>query len=278
MPAIITIPLTTSTPLFFDETWPLERLFHQTLDQSQSLSAGPRNDQVKAYTLSSIWRMKGRGLPVSGSIKTMTYLWRVCLLDDTLTSRFLEGLEVAKTLSLNGQSLTVGQAALEEWTYERLAQQAQTRAEARPTALCYIDLEFMTPVILRRLGLPLPLPDPVLIFHHYLHCWDTFAPRELWFNINILDGVEAHLALIEHQLETRQVKPDGQRVKTGFLGQATYKMMDWQKLGVEFLGTLHTLARFGEFCGTGELTTHGLGQTRYLRRGRKRYKGGSVKP
>jgi CRISPR/Cas system endoribonuclease Cas6 (RAMP superfamily) len=109
----------------------------------------------------------------------------------------------------------------------------------------------------------------VLVFHSLLLAWDTFAPRDLWVNINLLDAVEAHLAVTEHRVETRPVRVADERLRTGFLGQVTYKMMAWEKLGAEFLGTLHMLARFGEFCGTGELTEHGLGQTRYVKGGKR---------
>ncbi len=262
MPTTITIPLTTSTPLFFDEAWPLEELFSETLARPKGPGISQPNNKPKPYTLSPIWRERRRGLSTLETIKTTTYHWRVCLLDEALVPPFLAGLEAAPTLNLNGNSLLAGPVAVKKLAYEQLAQQAQARAKANPQARRHLNLEFVTPVVLRRSGVPMPLPDPVPVFHHYLRCWDTFAPRELWVNVNVLDAIEAHLALIEHQLETRSVKPDGERIKTGFLGRVTYKMMAWQKLGTEFLGVLHMLARFGEFCGTGELTEHGLGQTR----------------
>ena len=268
MPTTLTIPLATTERLFFDEDWPLESLFLDTLDRIQVSKLLHQKNNLKSYTLSPVWQQRQQGVPVSEKSDLNQYRWRVCLLDDSLTPHVLEGLEATQTLNLNNHVLAVEQVEVETLTYEQFVQKAQARAKAK--AGRFFDLEFVTPVILHRHSIPFPLPDPVQVFHHYLLAWDTFAPRELWVNINVLDAIEAHLALVEYQLETRQVKPAGKRSQTGFLGQVTYKMMAWEKLGMEFLGTLHTLARFAEFCGTGELTECGLGQTRYLQRGKKK--------
>ncbi|MEW5958288.1 MAG: CRISPR system precrRNA processing endoribonuclease RAMP protein Cas6 [Chloroflexota bacterium] len=266
MPTTLTIPLTTTEPLFFDEAWPLEALFLETLARSTTPVKLPEQLRLKPYTLSPVWPEKQRGVPAANRSGEQAYHWRVGLLDDSLAASFLEGLSAAKTLNLAGHSLAVGRARAEEWPYENLGQRVQAQVKTRPEARREIGLEFITPVVLRRHGIPMPLPDPVLVFHSWLLAWDTFAPRELWVNINLLDAVEAHLAVVEHQVETRSMRVADERLRTGFLGRVRYKMMAWEKLGAEFLGTLHMLARFSEFCGTGELTEHGLGQTRYLKR------------
>ncbi len=265
MPAAITISLTTTERLFFDETAPLERLF---LDILTAGTPAPKDHRLKPYTLAPIWLHRQRGIPAEEKQGHLEYQWRVSLLDDVLTKPFLGGLKTEPTLKLNGHLLAVGPVKTETQTYAQLAK--NSRGNPGTPSERYFNFEFITPVILRRHNLPFPLPDPVAVFHHYLLAWDTFAPRELWLNINILDAIEAHLALVEHQLETRQAKPDGKNPKTGFLGQATYKMIAWEKLGAEFLGALHRLARFAEFCGTGELTERGLGQTRYKQQGKQR--------
>jgi CRISPR/Cas system endoribonuclease Cas6 (RAMP superfamily) len=105
----------------------------------------------------------------------------------------------------------------------------------------------------------------VLVFRHYLSAWDTFAPRELWINFNLLDAVQYHVALGEHRLETRHIQWGNKRTVAGFLGGAVYMVHRWQKLGAEFLGHLQMLARFGVFCSTGEGAARGLGQTRLLK-------------
>ncbi|MFC1976140.1 CRISPR system precrRNA processing endoribonuclease RAMP protein Cas6 [Chloroflexota bacterium] len=259
MPTTLTIPFTTTERLFFDETWPLERLFLDILTAGRPASL--KNERLKPYTLSPIWLYRQRGVPAEEKQGHLVYQWRVSLLDDSLTGLFLDGLKATPTLKLNSHLLAIGPVKTQTQSYAQLAKTSQ--GSTRPPSERYFNFEFMTPVILRRHGLPFPLPDPIAIFHHYLLAWDTFAPRKLWININVLDAIEAHLALVEHQLETRQVRPDGKAPKTGFLGQATYKMMAWEKLGSEFLETLHRLAHFAEFCGTGDLTECGLGQTRY---------------
>lgn len=267
MPTTLTIPLTTTERLFFDEAWPLERVFVDLL-AGEPRPLGEKNG-LKPYTLSPLWPKPQRRVAVSDRRDRWEYDWRVCLLDETLTPNVVARLEAGHTLDLDGRSLAVGSVGVETCCYEQVARQAQ--AKAKTNAKRYFDFEFLTPVILRRQALPFPVPDPVVIFHHYLLAWDTFAPRELWVNINTLDAIEAHLALVEHRLETRPVLLAGERPKTGFLGQATYKMMAWEKLGEDFLGTLHMLAHFAEFCGTGQLTACGLGQTRYRSKRNKRH-------
>jgi CRISPR-associated endoribonuclease Cas6 len=266
MPTAITLHLEASDPLFFDETWPLEELFRETLATSGQAGRGtePEERAPKPYTLSPIRRDSARPPSPQELLDGSAYRWRICLLDDGLAPRFLAGLEGTKTFNLDGKPLTVRNVTTENASYEQIVREAQDYAHVLPNRARRLQLTFITPVILRRSGLPMPLPDPILVFRHYLDCWDTFAPRELWVNVNLLDAIEFHLALTEHQLKTRRVVSGGKRAGIGFLGRATYEATVWRKLGAEFLGTLHTLARFAEFCGTGELTTRGLGQTRYM--------------
>jgi CRISPR-associated endoribonuclease Cas6 len=270
MPAVVTIQLEAPNPLFFDEAWPLEGLFLEILQRSQPHPLGTerRNRELKPYTLSPIWHAYDRQLSVSGGVPEgeipTAYQWRAGLLDDALTSHFLHGLEGLETLSLEGKRLNIGNVATEERTYHDIVEQAQVLVSNRPDEQRRIHLEFLTPAILYRSGLPMPLPDPSLVFRHYLSAWDTFAPRELWANFNLLDAVTFHVAVTKHRLETRRVQLAGGKTKVGCLGKITYTAMAWRKLGAEFLARLHMLAQFSEFCGTGELTTHGLGQTQYM--------------
>jgi CRISPR-associated endoribonuclease Cas6 len=265
MPAIITIHLQPPTPLFFDEAWPLEACFLDILQRTDAHLAetSGQKDGPKPYALSPFWRDQAqRGLD---SPELTTYHWRVCLLDDALRDPFLQGLEATETINLNGTPLTVGEAQVEERTYQDIAGKAQADADARPNRARHIGLQFITPVVLFRSGLPLPLPDPALVFRHYLSLWDTFAPRELWVNFNLLDAIQFHVAPTAHRLETRHVRWGDKGTRPGFLGGVTYTAHRWQKLGTEFLGNLKMLARFAIYCSTGQGTTRGLGQTRPLK-------------
>ena len=269
MPTLLTLTLIASEPLFFDESWPLEERFLELLKRGGGAPSPGPADRPRPYTLSPLWRRRERGGPRPSTSGPAAYEWRVCLLEERLAEPALAGVTAPGGLELGGVTLAVAGVKMESLSYEALARQSRRQALARPEARRQLSLEFLTPTLLYRQELPLPLPDPVLVFHHYLCLWDTFAPRPLWVNINVLDAIEVHLALTEHRLETRRVRPAGERPQVGFLGQASYKMMAWQKLGAEFLGMLHLLAGFGRFCGTGAFTEQGLGQTRYGR-GRKR--------
>ncbi len=265
MPTVVTVHLSTADPLFFDETWPLETPFRQLLAAAHPSPppTGGQHDAFLPYTLSPLWRVHRRQRPNPGRATPTAYRWRICLLDDALAPPLLAGLQAMETLALQGASLTVEEVAVETQRYPQIARQAQEQVGDRPESARRLSLEFITPVVLHRSGLPMPLPDPLLVFHHYLLCWDTFAPPELRVNVNLLDAVAFHVALTEHRLETRRVRPAGKPPRVGFLGNATYTVMAWEKLGPDFLATLHALARFGAFCGTGEMTAQGLGQTRY---------------
>lgn len=266
MPTAITLQLDAAAPLFFDETWPLEELFLGILGQAGEAEPdkGKRETpSVKPYALSPIRRAQGRRIPAGpGGIAT-AYQWRICLLDDALAPRTLSGLETTQSLSLGDGLLTISGVSIQECTYPDIAQQAQAQIERDPDRERHIGLELLTPAILYRSGLPMPLPEPALVFEHYLRAWDTFAPRELQVNFNLLDAVAYHVAVTEHRLATQRVRLAGGGTRIGCLGNVSYTVMNWQKLGAEFLARLHMLARFAEFCGTGELTESGLGQTRY---------------
>lgn len=266
MPAAITVQLQAPTPLFFDEDWPLEARLLDVLRRAKArLPERGQGDELKPYALAPLWRVQEKGESAPGVMGPAAYQWRVCLLDDALTAPLLQGLQATETLDLNGILLTVGQASVEETSYAELARRAQAEAQARPARAWRLGLEFITPVVLYRSGLPLPLPDPVLVFRHYLSAWDTFAPRELWINFNLLDAIQYHVAPGEHRLETRHVQWGNRRTVPGFLGGVVYTAHHWQKLGAEFLGNLQMLVRFGVFCSTGEGATRGLGQTRLLK-------------
>ena len=271
MPTVLTIPLTAPTPLFFDPAWPLEALFLEILAGSGQARSGNRKERPQEagrpnpYTLSPLWRSQQRGEPARPDLKAVTYHWRVSILDDTLTPRFLAGLKATETLTLGDTPLTVGKAVVKISSYKEIARRSQAYAAAKPKAARHINLQFLTPVILRRHRAPFPLPDPALVFRRYLTVWDAFAPPRLWFNINILDGIEFHLGVIEHQLESRKVALAGGKPGTGFVGQVSYLVMAWEKLGTDFLAALQSLSRFSEFCGSGALTERGLGQTRLSR-------------
>lgn len=263
MPTAVTLRLKAGQPLLFDETWPLEDLFCGLLQQTAPAVAARlrRADDLKPFTLSPIRRAEGKRRPDAPGAPALTYQWRVCLLDDALTPLFLQALETTPALTLDGQTLAISGVAIEEGAYAELARQARAGG---PDEERRIALEFLTPAVLQRAGLPMPLPDPPLLFQHYLAAWDTFAPRELRINFNLLDAIAFHVGVTGHRLETRRIRLAGGGTRVGVLGSVELTVMDWRKLGGEFLGQLQRLAQYAGFCGTGELTAQGLGQTRYL--------------
>jgi CRISPR-associated endoribonuclease Cas6 len=254
MPTLLTLPLTAPTALIIAESQPLQPLFEELVG---------RPVQPGSYTLSPLWPDRRKGQPAPAFDQPTTYQWRISLLDDRLLESLQKRVADLSYLHLANTPLVIGQGQWFHQSYPDLAGQAQRRATAKTQAARWVRLDFLTPVLLCRHNRPYPLPDPALVFYHYLNGWDTFAPRDLQINVNVVDAIAAHLILIDHQLETRTVRLDTRRSRIGFLGKVTYKMMDWEKLGVDFLATVQTLARFSEFCGSGDFTEQGLGQTRF---------------
>lgn len=256
MPTLLTLPLTAPTALIIDESQPLQPLFEELVG---------RPVQPGSYTLSPLWRDRPKGQPAPAFDQPTTYHWRISLLDDRLLESLRSRVADLSHLHLLDTPLAIGEGQWSYQSYPELVRRAQRRATAKTQAARWISLDFLTPVILCRHNRPYPLPDPALVFYHYLNGWDSFAPRDLQVNLNVVDALAAHLILTEHQLETRPVRFETRGSRIGFLGKVTYKMMDWEKLGVDFLATVQTLACFSEFCGSGDFTERGLGQTRLRR-------------
>lgn len=258
MPTTLTLHLTSPQPLFFDEAWPLEATFRTVLAEAE---ISIPNTELLPYTLAPLMPKRPPGRPSLNLSEQTPYYWQITWLDDGLTSRILAAFQQLDALIFGEMTLTVTDVQAKLQPYGELVSRTHDWAKRKPKAVRFADLSITTPALLHRQGLALPLPDPVMVFHYYLAAWNCFAPHSMGINANLLDGVAAHVTITAHQLETRSVTITDVGTRTGLLGQVTYQMIAGHKLGLDFLGQWQSLVHLAPFCGTGDWTQQGFGQT-----------------
>ncbi|NLS78413.1 MAG: CRISPR system precrRNA processing endoribonuclease RAMP protein Cas6 [Chloroflexi bacterium] len=98
-----------------------------------------------------------------------------------------------------------------------------------------------------------PLPDKLA--ESWRAAWDRFAPAPMDPDV---DRYAAALALKEYRLETTGLQEYGGVPRNGFLGECIWED---ELRRPEWAARLWTLADYAFYCGTGRLTTRGLGLT-----------------
>jgi len=204
----------------------------------------------KPFTLSPLTRHDGT-----------IHVLRVALLDDALWEPFRAGLAARPFVDLQGDTIPLALADLEmcHRSYAELLEGASTGTR--------IALRFLTPTCFRAGDLDSPLPEPRSMVRSWLSRWSQYAPAPLRINVALVDVAIVHVAVSGYNLHTR-VTDMGYGKQMGFVGRVTLRVVKARKLGEEILRQLNALADYAEFCGTGRKTTHGMGQTRRIRRER----------
>lgn len=202
----------------------------------------------KPFTLSPLMGHAGEGRAL-----------RVALLEDDLWEPFQAGLAARPFADLPGLTIPLALEELEVYhrSYQELLEGASTGTR--------IALRFLTPTCFKAGDLDSPLPEPHSMIRSWLSRWSQYAPPPLRVNVALVDVAWAHVAVSGYDLHT-EVKDLGYGKQIGFVGRVTLRVVKARKLGEEILRQLNALADYAEFCGTGRKTTHGMGQTRRLRR------------
>jgi CRISPR-associated endoribonuclease Cas6 len=242
MPTILHIPLQVDKPPSFPPVH-LPQIFLDCLaEEAPSLvnhlreAAPPR-----PYTLSRFYRRDDR------------WFWRVTLLRDDLEAPLQAGLERLKMLPIPEESIPVEVSKVTSQTlsYEGILAQA---ADAR-----HMRLQFFSPTSFRTGLVSYTLPDPMVAFQSWWRRWNAFAPSK--FNRVLLDVAAVHLAVARHRIRT-EVVGLGVGKMIGFIGNATFRVIQAHKLGDDIVRHLNALADYAVYCGTGQRTAQGMGQTR----------------
>ncbi len=81
-----------------------------------------------------------------------------------------------------------------------------------------------------------------------------------------METVLTNVAIDAHRLRTEKHNLGRGRPFVGFVGEVTFVITKARWLNQALVWQLNALADYAEFCGTGRKTTHGMGQTRRIRR------------
>ena len=161
-------------------------------------------------------------------------------------------------------------------SYSDLKKQAETSGENRLT------LEFLSATSFKqldqqvktkqeqpgRIEIDLPLPAPDRVFGSYQKFWDAFSGEPIPNDFGLF--IRECLAINELNIESERVQPDynnHSRAVTGFSGKVRFAILgspkksrfgeNWEK----YASYARMLAHYSFYCGTGQDTTVGLGQT-----------------
>lgn len=242
MPAELRIPLLVSEPPAVAPVH-LPGLFLDCLAAGDVPLAARLRDASppRPYTLSRFYCRDDR------------WVWRVTLLRDDLVKPLQAGLERLGALPLTKTPVPLDIARIEvrQVRYEELLKRATDERCVR--------LHFFSPTSFHTGLVSYPLPDPLVLFQSWWRRWNTFAPLKL--ERVLLDVAAVHLAIARHELHTRVVDLGVGHV-VGFVGSVTLMVVQARRLGNKVLRRLNALADYAAFCGTGQRTAQGMGQTR----------------
>lgn len=244
----------------------LQGLFYRLLQEGNAALAQRVHDAdaVKPFTVSplngKLPRVAGERMAVGG----MTYWARFTTLSEeiynalnpVLLGHFLHG----DTVTLDGIAFKVVDVTTEARVDRKLghlssAEEIWERADATDT----ITLRFASPTTFKQRGLNLLFPIPANVFHSYREKWNAFTVFPI--DDGFLPWVEQNVAVEAHHLQTRMIW-FGEFQLHGFTGWCRYTTKDTDAARLK---QLNVLADFAFFCGTGQKTTQGMGQTRRMR-------------
>lgn len=152
------------------------------------------------------------------------------------------------TVRLGGATARVADLHVTTVTYEALHATSPGRTAS---------LSFRSPLMFRRDGRVVPLPDPVLILQSLGRRWNQFAPAELAVTPDVLADLrrQVHLRSFEGRTETA-LHVHG-TATTGFVGDATLGLP--ATVAQSSAHALAVLCAAAPFLGCGASTTRGFG-------------------
>ena len=241
-------------------------LFNLVAQENAALAEQLHADaQSKPFTVSPL---RGRIKFENGrriATPEQTYSVRYSTLADDLfnaLSKILLGKFLYRgTVTLDGAEFIVQDVAVEPdksrgWGGISSAEEIWTRASTGSD----IALRFSSPTTFKQRGLNLLFPIPSNVFHSYRERWNAFTPFPI--DEGLIPWVEQNVAVEAHELRTQMIW-FGDFQLHGFTGWCRYTAKDQDATRLK---QLNALADFAFFCGTGQKTTQGMGQTRRIAR------------
>ncbi len=223
-----------------------------------------QGNQIKPFTVSPLL---GLSRPQRGVLTVHpgdTAVIRLTTLEPTLSYTFLEHWLPALPgqMEISNLSWAIAKIALthsehpqaSSQSYADLVRQGQNK---EPTASTW-TFRFTTPTtfhVSKNAFLPFPLP--AMLIKSWLRRWNAFAPQPLPQpdELTLREG----LVISAYQLKTVPVRY-GRSLTIGCVGKIT---LIGKKLPSHIRATITTLAHYANYCGTGNHTTRGMGQTIY---------------
>lgn len=246
-------------------------------DPALANSLHVESDARRPFTVSPVLQLQSRPQMKSSIQQGEHYLVRLTSMDADLSRRLLMEILPAfpATMRIGAVEFQVGQA-LTESSQHPLARQASAEAVyeqwfSRTTPVeKRIGLEFFSPTAIKSRGRNLVVPLPVSIFQGYVRAWNQFARPAI--AEDVLEIIERDVVITQYDLRTQVFSlrelPDREQTtgeaqkQIGFLGRCAFTCFAPERA---LWRTLHLLADFAFFCGTGYKTTQGMGQTRKVR-------------
>ncbi len=239
------------------------------------------DQQRKPFTVSSLWNCDKSALTHPKVITGGAYRLRLTCISDRLSDLVLEAVlpKLPPTIRLGEAQFEVGKpicdAAVDDWAGQTTSDALMSKwFGASAPVTNRLELEFASPTAFKRQGLSFVQPTPALAFSSFLAAWNEFAAPA--FDPKLLAIVESEMHVTRYHLRTqalqlRGANGEGKDVSNqiGFLGRCGFTIFSPDRA---LWRTLHLLADFAFFCGTGYKTTQGMGQTRRVERDEGREK------
>ena len=239
--------------LYPDYAIGLQAWFLDQLRQSNpELSAALHDKAEKPFTLSRL-----AGLPFAQNLTLsadQTYCWSATALNQQVCQW------LAQWLSGRPDSLALGAAPMQilevsiihpATTYAALLSSRQTAAV----------LSFCSPTCFRHRGHYLPLPVPKTVFQSYLRRWNDFSGEVIDAD-DFLDWIDENVVIAQHQIESVNITAGRRSSVTGFIGSVEFSLRAQAQQDEDYAELFGALVQLAPYCGTGQKTTFGLGQTR----------------
>jgi CRISPR-associated endoribonuclease Cas6 len=177
--------------------------------------------------------------------------FRITLLADDLFEILRRGTTLRPEVNLLGEVFPVREEPeVVGATYAQLAHGADASAAT--------ILHFRTPASFRVNDMHHVFPDPELVFTSYAARWNAFAPPELIIAPAWLEWVRAAVAVSRFRLDS-DVVYFGKYQQIGCVGRVQYRVS--RPAPEHMANVLNCLADYAFYCGTGNKTTQGMGQT-----------------
>ncbi len=235
------------------------------------------DQQRKAFTVSSVLSAAHSADSIPRIEKGKTYRVRVTCMKDNLSDLMIEKVlpDLPPKVRLGEAEFEIAKpvtdATMDAWAGCATSDALMSKWFGADAALTNrIDLEFASPTVFKRQGLMFVLPLPQLVWGSYLAAWNEFASPG--FDLKALTTLENDVQISRYQLRTRAAKvrtvaqpsenASESAFKFGFVGRCAYTIFRPERA---LWRTLHLLADFSFFCGTGYKTTQGMGQTKKVK-------------